>query len=330
MRKLVSFSSSLLIFLVMVNVGCSSQADMAKKEIQALQSNIEQKVVQFQKGVENARGKNFSEGLDSLIQAKAQIERLQALWQAKMDSATQLFSEEERQMLKSAAENIQSLYRGSREELEKAETISRLKQKMIRLEVATADYKQFATKAAYTHFTSGMDDFSQKHHELDSLNADWKKFFEAKKSQLPEPIKTALQEKWNAIESAQSDVQDVLYVNFAKSVLYLMVTGDARAAEMLDWRNLVLDADQIGRVYSTIDYSSRDKYMSEVIQTTSGMFSYIFETSGNSVRNVRGWHLDSKQANGAVVKARSESNEGLSFTIHFSSGRLLLSRMVTG
>jgi len=329
MSRIIRFSIS-VILLVTLNVGCSSEKDAARQEIEALQVELDQKIGRFHNRVEEARDKKFSDGLDSLKQLRLQIDALQAMFQAKVDSVKTLFSDEKRETWRHQSEKSNALYDAACEHLQKAQAISQLKQKMIRLEIVTSDYKALAKKAAYTHFTANMLAFAAKHRELDSLNQDWAETFETIKTGLPKPLCTALQNKWHRVEGEQKRVQNRLYVNFARSVLYLIVKGDERAVNMLDWRNLVLDADQIGRVYSTIDCSTREKYTREVIQTTSGMFSYIFEASGNAVRNVRGWHLGGKAGGHAIVKARSESNEILTFTIRFSRGKLLLSSMTTG
>ncbi len=319
----------ILLGLLFSLFSCTSEKDHLNHEIVGLKKTLESKVQDFHGSAIAVKQSPFSFNLDSLIGTKPQLDSLYKSLDEKINTASSVLKKDDLNSHRASLESLSIKINQSTDYLLHAKTIRLLKSTIVVLEQDIHAYDSLAKHVSVQHFLTDLDQLMILEKSIIIAKNQWEQQFDSSNAFMPVKLRMNLLDKWNLAVANFDKTQNQLLIDFSRSVLFLMVKGDQRVSRLIDWHHLVVDADNHGRYYRNANYVTRQAFAKEVIKTTSGMFSFLYNASKYTVTNVHSWKVNHKTKNTAIITARSNANETLRFNIIKLNNQMLLSHLKT-
>lgn len=112
--------------------------------------------------------------------------------------------------------------------------------------------------------------------------------------------------------------------DFAREAIVLLVKGDPRVEEMIDWETFKTFGDDVGSKYW---YMPGESAKAAFRQSFIGGYSAAFRDRGETMEGLSNWRVQSKEELRTVVTADYSPNMTLVFTILLKDGRQKLSEV---
>jgi hypothetical protein len=320
----------LYLFLLIVPLfGCTSEKDKLKHRINDLTYKVQSDLKVFHTDVLLAKQSLLSDDIDSLFQRHVALERSLKNLKHLIDSSKTTSENHNYKYQETKLINLSNTFSQVSDDFIHVKSISELIMSIKGIESRVYSYQNLSQKVAALHFMADVDTLMQLKDNIDQQLLRWKTRYDSLKSDIPINLSINMLDKWQVAHEVYNKSTDQLYINFSKTVLYLMVKGDQKVSRLMDWHHLVLDADNHGQMYRQADLSTRLSIRQEVIQTTAGMFAFMFNLTKNRVTNVKYWRIKQKSDRSATVSALSTANEPLTFRIIILNNQILLSLLKT-
>jgi hypothetical protein len=111
-------------------------------------------------------------------------------------------------------------------------------------------------------------------------------------------------------------------IEFAQEAVVLLVKGDPRVEEMIDWETFKTFGKDVGSTYSYMPgESAKAAFRKSFIES----YSSPFRNSGETMEGLRSWEVESKDESRTIVTASHSPGKTLVFTIVIKDGRQKLS-----
>lgn len=323
------FKFLLVLTLFLIFFGCSSKQDQKNQEIQLLSNSLLDKADAFNTFLSDAKKAPFTTNYDSLLKIQQKLDSSFNTLKHSFESANDILKQKDLQKHQTEVEKISVKLNSSKKTLNLIQSFKRLKIKIIQLEKDIAKYDSLSRYVAIRHFTRNVDSLILLQSKIFQLDLECKTLLNSLNDGTNLVFRTNLTDKWNLAHAKFQNLFDQLLINFSKSVLFLITKEDERALKLIDWNNIVIDADKFGQSFQKTPPKDRPRYIVEVLQTTSGMFNFLFNTSKHSITNVRNWKVEFKTYNTAKISAKTFAKESLSFHILIFKNKILLTLLKT-
>jgi hypothetical protein len=112
--------------------------------------------------------------------------------------------------------------------------------------------------------------------------------------------------------------------DFAREAIVLLVKGDPRVEEMIDWETFKTFGDDVGSKYW---YIPGENGKAAFRKSFIGGYSAAFRERGETMEGLSNWRVQSKEESRTVVAADYSPSMTLVFTISLKDGRQKLSEI---